>query len=72
MYGSATSPSHAVAGAGAVRVREGRGEQRGAARRSAAAAIRPPAIRRIAVRAELIGVGAGLTSRDRVVEGEPW
>lgn len=42
------------------------------AHRVAAAVVKPPALRRMAVRVELLGLGTGLTARDKVSDAEPW
>lgn len=44
----------------------------GPAHRVAAAVVKPPALRRMAVRGELLGLGTGLTARDKVSDAEPW
>ncbi len=36
------------------------------------AVVKPPALRRMAVRVELLGLGTGLTARDKVSDAEPW
>ena len=49
-----------------------RARTRGTAQRVAAAVVKPPALRRMAVRVELLGLGTGLTAKDKVNDAEPW
>lgn len=44
----------------------------GPAHRVAAAGVKPPTLGRMAVRVELLGLGTGLTARDKVNDAEPW